>query len=89
MPPSERAEALSETIARVTVEYAKLHAQGKSAVAFPTALAGYAIRAYYAGRRVGTPLNLNDISSRYCQVQPASASGAWTNGTPSALGRRS
>jgi hypothetical protein len=69
MPPSERAEALSETIARVTVEYAKLHEQGKQALAFPTTLACYAIRAYYGGRRVGTPLNLNDISSRYCQHQ--------------------
>src|SRR5690349_7654407 len=69
LPPDERAEAMSEAIARVTVEYAKLYEQGKQAVAFPSTLADFAIRQYFAGWRVGSRLNIDDVTSPYAQRQ--------------------
>jgi hypothetical protein len=69
MPASERAEAMAEAVANVAINYARLHEQGKLDVAFPTTLADYAIRQYFAGRRVGSRLNANDISSPYAQRQ--------------------
>lgn len=67
MPPDERAEAMAETIANVAVAFAALHARGRASAAFTTPLCDYAIRHYYAGRRVGTSLNVNDVSSPYAQ----------------------
>lgn len=69
MRPDERAEAMAEAIANVAVAFAALHGQGKASAAFTTSLCDYAIRHYYAGRRVGTQLNVNDVSSPYAQRQ--------------------
>jgi hypothetical protein len=69
MPAAERAEAMAEAVANVAINYARLHEQGKLDVAFPTTLADYAIRQYFAGRRVGSKLNIDDVSSVYCQRQ--------------------
>ena len=67
LPPDERAEAMADCIAHVTLSYARLYEQGKLDVAFPTSLADFAIRQYFAGRRVGTKINSNDITSPYAQ----------------------
>jgi hypothetical protein len=64
---ADRAEAMAECIANVAISYARLHEQGKLAVAFPTSLADFAIRKYFAGRRVGTAINSNDVTSPYAQ----------------------
>ena len=69
LPAAERAEAMAEAVANIAISYARLHEQGKLDVAFPTTLADYAIRHYYAGRRIGCELNINDVSSPYCQRQ--------------------
>jgi hypothetical protein len=69
LPPDERAEAIAECIANITAEYAKLHERGKADVAFVSTLGDFAIRHYYAGRRTGCELNINDVSSPYCQRQ--------------------
>jgi hypothetical protein len=69
MPPDERAEATAEAIADVAAAYARLHQRGKANLAFATTLADFAIRHYYAGRRVGNQLNINDATSPYAQRQ--------------------
>ena len=69
LPPDERAEAMAECIAHVTVSYARLFEQGKLDVAFPTSLADFAIRQYFAGRRVGNRLNVDDVTSPWAQRQ--------------------
>lgn len=69
LPADERAEAMAEAIASIAIAYARLHRRGKAAVGFATTLASYAVRQYFAGRRVGSPLNRDDVSSRYGQQQ--------------------
>jgi hypothetical protein len=65
----ERVEATAECIAAIAATYAKLHEQDKTNVAFPSSLVAYAVRRYYGGRRVGTPLNADDVSSPWAQKQ--------------------
>lgn len=69
LPADARAEATCECIAHVTLAYQKLHQQGKLDVAYATSLATYAVKHFFAGRRVGTPLNTNDVSSPWAQKQ--------------------
>lgn len=69
LPAYERAEAMAEAIAATALAYARLHARGKAAVAFATTLAEYAIRQYFSGRRIGSRLNIDDVSSGYSQRQ--------------------
>lgn len=69
LPPDERAEAMAECVANVTLAYAKLHEQGKRDVAYASSLAIYAVKQFFAGRRVGSPLNADDITSSYAQRQ--------------------
>lgn len=86
LPRSERPEALAEAVANTAVAYARLHARGKLDVAFASSLADYAIKHYFAGRRVGAQLNVNDVSSPYAQrkrgfvlksLDQRAASGEW------------
>src|SRR5690348_17309167 len=67
LSPSERAEALSECIANITIAYARLHEQNRLEVAFASSLVAFAVKQYFSGRRVGTNLNIDDIGSPYCQ----------------------
>lgn len=67
LSPDERAEAMAECIASIAVSYAKLHARGKTDVAFVCTLADFAVRQYFAGRRVGNKLNSDDVTSPYAQ----------------------
>lgn len=69
LPPEERAEATAECIANVTLAYQKLHEQGKLDVAYATSLATYAVKHFFAGRRVGCSLNSGDIMSEWAQKQ--------------------
>ena len=69
LPRDERIEATCEAIASIAIAIARLYEQGKSAVAFSSTLADYAIRHYFAGRRVGNQLNADDISSPWAQRQ--------------------
>lgn len=65
--PDEKAEATAECIAHVTLAYQKLYEQGKVDVAYATSLASYAVKHYFAGRRVGCALNADDITSPWAQ----------------------
>jgi hypothetical protein len=65
MRPDERSEAVGEVIASVAVAFAALHSRGKANAAFATPLTDFAIRHYYAGRRVGSQINVNDVTSPY------------------------
>lgn len=65
--PEQREELIEEVCANSFVAYARLVARGKVDAAFATPLATFAIRQVRAGRRVGTKLNVRDISSLYCQ----------------------
>jgi DNA-directed RNA polymerase specialized sigma24 family protein len=67
MPPSERADAMAECVANVAVAYARLHERGKQELAFASTLAAFATKQFFDGRRVGCPLNANDVSSEYCR----------------------
>ena len=60
-------EAIAETIAHALVAYVRLFEQGKVDLAYPTVLALYGARRVKSGRKVGTKLNVRDVSSEYCQ----------------------
>ena len=61
--PEERAEAMAEAVANAAIAYARLHRQGRVALAYATPLAYYAAAQYRSGRRIGTRGNVNDIMS--------------------------
>lgn len=69
LPADESAEAMAECIAHITLAYQKLYEQGKLDVAYATSLATYAVKHFFAGRRVGSPLNADDITSPWAQKQ--------------------
>jgi hypothetical protein len=86
LPACERDEAMAEAIAHTAIAYARLYERGKLDVAFASSLAAYAVKQFFSGRRVGTKLNVNDVSSRYAQrmrgfavksLDQRAASGEW------------
>ena len=62
-----REEAIQDVTANALVAFVRLVELGKADVAFPTVLARYGVSQFRSGRRVGTRLNVRDISSEYCQ----------------------
>ncbi len=62
-----RAELVSEAVANCVAAYALLVRHGKEDVAYPSALARYAVAHVRAGRRVGNRLNSRDVMSQYAQ----------------------
>ncbi len=62
-----RAEAIADATANAAIVYARLFQLGKTDVAYPSALARFAVAQYRAGRRVGNSLNVNDVMSCYAQ----------------------
>ncbi len=54
-------------VANAFVAFVRLAERDKVDLAYPTPLAQYAIRQVRAGRRVGSKLNVRDVSSRYAQ----------------------
>jgi hypothetical protein len=67
--PEARAELVEESIANAFVAFRRLVEQGKGELAYATPLAMYAIKQVKAGRRVGSKLNIGDVSSRHCQLR--------------------
>ena len=65
--PAQRDDALQETVASAFVAFARLCQRGRSQFGVPRSLARYAIAHWFAGRRVGSPLNGNDVLSVYAQ----------------------
>jgi hypothetical protein len=67
--PELRNELIQEVIANSLVAYARLANLGKEDLAFPSALARFAVAQTRAGRRVGSSLRIRDIMSSYAQHQ--------------------
>ena len=63
----KRDEMIQEVIANACTAYARLVEQGRSESATWSSLARFGIRQARQGRQVGTPLNVRDVCSRYCQ----------------------
>lgn len=64
-----REEMIQEVVCNCCQAYARLVEQGKTDVAFPTALARFGVRQAKEGRKVGANLNVKDVSSDYCQIK--------------------
>ena len=69
LPPEAREEATAEVIASSLVSYARLVALGQEDRAFATTLVRYAVAQFRAGRRVGSPMNVRDLTSELCRQQ--------------------
>jgi hypothetical protein len=65
--PVAKADAVAEVVANCFCAFARLVAQGKANVAYPSALAGFAIRQYRDGRRTGNRLRIGDVLSEYAR----------------------
>ena len=63
--PEEREDLVAETVAVACVMFARLVERGK--LGYATPLAVYACRQVAVGRRLGSPLNVNDVTSTYCR----------------------
>jgi hypothetical protein len=60
-------ELQSEVVAHCWKSFARLFELGRHEDVPPMTLARFAIRAVRSGRRIGASLNINDVSSLYCQ----------------------
>src|ERR1700688_83123 len=67
--PELRQELIAEVIANSLAAYARLVERDKEAVAFPSALARFAVGQVRAGRRVGNRLRISDALSSYAQYR--------------------
>ena len=67
MLASEREEMVAEAVANAYCAFCRLVALGKADRGYATQLARFAIRRVRCGRGVGTPANVHDLTSRYCQ----------------------
>ena len=69
LDPEAREDAVEEAVANALVAYVRLFERGKVELAYPSVLTLYAIRQVSEGRRVGTELNVRDVSSEYCRLK--------------------
>jgi hypothetical protein len=69
LPVQTRQEAVQAVVVTAFIMYAQLAELGKGQVAYIGALARYAVRRVRDGRTVETPVNFNDITSRWCQCR--------------------
>ena len=67
LPEVTREDLIEEVVVNALVAYRRLYELGKVELAYPTVLARYGIRQVNEGRRVGSKLNVKDVSSKYCQ----------------------
>lgn len=66
-PPERREELLAETVANCWAAFVRLIERGLIDLVYPTPLVQYAVKQVRDGRRVGTSLNIKDVSSEYAQ----------------------
>ena len=69
LPAEKRAEAIQEVVANTFVSYVHWIERGKVDLASAGPLARYAACQYLHGRRVGSSMNCNDVTSDYCRHQ--------------------
>jgi len=60
-------EFQSEVVGHCWKSFVKLFESGRHEEVSPMTLARFAIRAVRSGRRIGASLNINDVTSHYCQ----------------------
>jgi hypothetical protein len=60
-------ELQSEVVGHCWKSFIRLFELGRHEDVSPMSLASFAIRAVRSGRRMGASLNINDVSSNYCQ----------------------
>ena len=65
--PERRQEFTAEVLANCWVAFVRLVERGLIEVVYATPLVQYAIKQVRGGRRVGTKLNVRDVSSEYAQ----------------------
>lgn len=69
LDPEAKAEAVQNCIANAMIAYARLYELGKIELAYPTALAKYAVAQTKDFRVVGGHLAIKDVLSPYCQAR--------------------
>jgi hypothetical protein len=65
--PEAQEEAVQEVVANALRAYVRLVELKKAAIAYPTVLARFGVAQVKEGRKVGSRLNVRDISSEYSQ----------------------
>ena len=65
----QREELVAEVVANAFVAFCRLVERNKGDLAYPTVLARFAVKQVCSGRKVGTKLNVLDVSSLYAQRQ--------------------
>lgn len=63
VPRHRRQELVNDAVALAYVAFARLFELGRVAVAYPSALARYAVKKIRSGRRVGVKQNIRDVLS--------------------------
>lgn len=69
LDPEAREEAVQAIAAYAATAFKALWDQNKAELAYPSVLALYGIRRVKIGRKVGSRLNVRDVSSEYCQLK--------------------
>ncbi len=69
LDPDAREDLVQECIANCVVAFARLVERGKQSIAYPTVLAGFAVRQIRDGRRVGKKQNVRDVYDIHAQVK--------------------
>ena len=69
LDPDAREEAIQEVVANAFATYRRLIERGKAHMIAPAPLARFVITQTRSGRRVGGQLNINDVTSPYCQYR--------------------
>ena len=63
-----RCELAAEVVARAYAAFLRLAEQGRADIGYATPLALFSIKQVRSGRRLGTKLNVRDVSSEYAQL---------------------
>ena len=63
-----RYELVAEVIARAYAAFVRLAKQGRADIGYATPLALFSIKQVKSGRRMGSSLNIKDVSSEYAQM---------------------
>jgi len=69
LKPESREEAIQEVVCNSLRAYVRLVQLNKVNLAYPTVLARFGIAQVKDGRKVGSKLNVHDVSSQYAQQQ--------------------
>ncbi len=62
-------EAVAEVVAAAFIMFVGLVRDGRESLAYATVLAAYGVRRVRIGRSAATPQNVQDVSSKFCQLR--------------------